>query len=328
MILEVQHETRLEYSEAVSESMTEVRMEPVSDGDQSCHSFHLAVWPTTTPFRYQDGFRNRVHHFNLLAAHEQVRVLAASIIETHPQPRDLRASRATLPVSLDAADLDVLDFLKFRGPVRPTPRLAPVLESLRPGAGGRAGDFVVRVMEYIETNFEYARDVTLVSSPIDDVLEKGKGVCQDFTHLLIAVLRSLEVPARYVSGYIHRPNKESQSHAWCEVWFPDLGWVGVDPTNGRVVDDHFVKVAVGRDFTDVPPNRGVYRGRGQETISVRVCTRSLERLPALSWQEQLPALDVPLTAIVSRPRGEERFGEESQQQQQQQSVPERHSQAC
>ena len=169
---------------------------------------------------------------------------------------------------------------------------------------------------YIRGHFEYAKDVTLASSPIDDVLEHGKGVCQDFTHLMIALLRSFGLSARYVSGYIHRPNKESQSHAWCEVWLPDLGWVGIDPTNDCFVNDHFVKVAIGRDFTDVPPNRGVYRGKAKESIFVRVETRQLERLPSLSWQEQLPPLDVPLTAIVSPWRGEARQDEEAEQQQQ------------
>jgi len=141
-------------------------------------------------------------------------------------------------------------------------------------------------------------------------------VCQDFAHLMIAVLRSFEVPARYVSGYIHRPNKESQSHAWCEVWLPDLGWVGVDPTNDCLADEVFVKVAVGRDFTDVPPNKGVCRTTGRESISVRVETRELARLPSLSWQEQLPPLNVPLQAILVRTQGAPSVEEEAQQQQQ------------
>src|SRR5262249_50594736 len=131
------------------------------------------------------------------------------------------------------------------------------------------------------------------------------------------ILRSFGVPARYVSGYIHRPNKESQSHAWCEVWLPDLGWVGVDPTNDCIVNDHFVKVAVGRDFTDVPPNKGVYRGHGRETILVRVETRALERMPSLSWQEHLRPLDVPLTAMRS-PNHPEAADEEQVEEQQQQ----------
>jgi transglutaminase-like putative cysteine protease len=316
MILEVQHETRLEYYEPVTESMSEVRMEPASDADQSCRSFHLAVSPATEPFRYQDGFGNHVHHFNVLSAHTEVRILAASIVETHPRPRDLLSSWATYPLALDDANLEVLDFLRTCGPVRPTPRLDPLVEALRPRPGGRLAHLVAEAADYIHGHFEYARDVTLATSPVDEVLEKGKGVCQDFTHLMIALLRSFGVPARYVSGYIHRPDKDSQSHAWCEVWLPDLGWLGIDPTNNRVVNDHFVKVAVGRDFTDVPPNKGIYRGRAKETIFVRVETRALERLPSLSWQEQLPQLQVPLTAIVSPPRGSGLHEEESQQQQQ------------
>src|SRR5207248_1365152 len=147
------------------------------------------------------------------------------------RPRDPAASQATYPWNLDEAGLEAMDFLKFRGPVRPGPRLARLVEALRPAPGTRLADAVASVGSYIHTHFEYARDVTLASSPVDDVLEHGKGVCQDFTHLMIAVLRSLGVPARYVSGYLHRPDKQSQSHAWCEALLPDVGWVGIDPTN-------------------------------------------------------------------------------------------------
>ena len=279
MILEVQHETRLEYTEAVIESMAEVRMEPASDSDQSCRSFHLAVSPPTELFRYQDGFGNRVHHFNVLGTHDQVRILSAAVVETHPRPRDPASCRAAFPVDPERLGLEEIDFVQFRGPVRPSPRLDAVLDAVRPLRGSPVGEFVLRVSRYIHDRFEYARDVTLASSPVDDVLEQGKGVCQDFTHLMIAVLRSFGVPARYVSGYIHRPNRESQSHAWCEAWLAELGWVGVDPTNDCPVTDHFIKVAVGRDFTDVPPNKGVYRGRAHEGILVRVETRELASLP-------------------------------------------------
>jgi transglutaminase-like putative cysteine protease len=315
MIVEVQHETRFEYSEPVKEALTELRLEPASDADQSCHSFHLALRPGTEVFRYHDGFGNRVHHFSLLAAHEGIHILAASVVQTHPRPCDLAASHSPWPLAPEAVALEVLDFLELRGPVRATPRLEPLLEALRPGPGTPLGELVARVSAFIYEHFEYAKDVTLASSPVDDLLEHGKGVCQDFTHLMLALLRSFGVPARYASGYVHRPNKESQSHAWCEAWLPDLGWVGIDPTNDRVVDEHFVKVATGRDFTDVPPNKGVYRGRGRESIFVRVETRELERLPSLSWQEQLPPLQVPLTAIVPRPRTESRQDEDAQQQQ-------------
>lgn len=315
MILEVQHETRLEYSESVTEAVTEVRMEPGSDLNQSCHSFHLLVSPPTQLFRFQDGFGNRVHHFNVLAGHVQVRILAASLVETHPCQQELLSCRATYPLDREQIDLAALDYLKFRGPVSATPRLTPVLELLQPRPGMLLAELITQVTDYIHSHFEYARDVTLSTSAIDHVLEQGKGVCQDFTHLMIAILRSFGLPARYVSGYLHRPNKESQSHAWCEVWLPEVGWTGIDPTNDLLVNDHFIKAAIGRDFSDVPPNKGIYRGQAEEKISVRVETRALERLPSLAWQEELPALQVPLTAIVSRNLRQAPHDEELSQQQ-------------
>jgi len=290
-------------------------MEPASDADQSCHSYHLAVSPQAQPSRFQYGFRNRVHHFNLLAPHRLVRILSASIVETHPRPSEPLASRSTFPLPTDAIPLEALDFLQFRGSVRETTRLASHVSAIRPTRGKPVGRLVLDVADHIHRGFRYARDVTLATSPVDEILEKGKGVCQDFAHLMIALLRSLGVPARYVSGYIHRQDRRSQSHAWCEAWLPDVGWVGVDPTNNRVIDERFVKVAIGRDFTDVPPNKGVCRTRGEESIFVRVETRELERLPSLSWQEQLPPLDVPLTEIVTRRDLLAQDEEEAQQQQ-------------
>jgi transglutaminase-like putative cysteine protease len=314
VILEVQHETRLEYTEAVTEWIAEFRLEPVSDANQTCQSFHLKCNQSTSLFRYQDGFGNHVHHCNLRSPQREVRILAASLVETHPARRDLSGSVAVFPLELAGAPLETFDFLVFRGPVSQTPRLEPLLAAVRPAEGTPLAALVLNVIQYLRDHFDYARDVTNVSSPVEDVLRLGKGVCQDFAHLLIAVLRSLGVPARYVSGYIHRPNKESQSHAWCEAWLPDLGWVGLDPTNNCVVNEHFVKVAIGRDFTDVPPNKGVYRGSGEESIGVRVETRALERLPSLSWQEQLPPLQVPLMAIRKSLHREPTPAEEAQQQ--------------
>ncbi|HWA98743.1 MAG TPA: transglutaminase family protein [Pirellulales bacterium] len=320
MIVEVQHETCLTYSDSVTESLAEVRMEPVSDEHQSCRSFSLMIKPGAEVFRYQDGFGNRVHHFNVLSACRTLGVVAASVVETHPANGRLASSRATWPLNLEALEMPCYGFLGFRGPVRATPLLEPLLERLCPNEGCLVGEFVLRVADYIAHHFEYARDVTLASSPIDDLLSQGKGVCQDFTHLMIAVLRSFQIPARYVSGYIHRPNKDSQSHAWVEAWLPDVGWCGIDPTNRTEVNEHFIKVAVGRDFSDVAPNKGVYRGRAEEGILVRVETRALERLPSLQWQEKLPPFEVPLTPVMARSRHAltTAYDDGSQQQQQQQ----------
>jgi transglutaminase-like putative cysteine protease len=302
MIIEIQHETCLAYSDPVTESLAEFRMEPISDQNQSCRSFHFSISPASEAFRYQDGFGNRVHHFNVLTSCQKLRVVAASVVETHPIPSALIENRATYPINLAALDVSGYGFLTLSGPVRPTPLLEPLLERLKPSPGQRIAEFVMEVADYIAGNFTYARDVTLATSPIEDLLTQGQGVCQDFTHLMIAILRSYEIPARYVSGYIHRQNHESQSHAWCEVWLPEAGWCGIDPTNRTLVDDGFVKVAVGRDFSDVSPNKGVYHGRAEECILVRVETRSLARLPSLSWLEALPPFEVPLIPIAARYR--------------------------
>ena len=136
MILEVQHETRLDYTLPVSEWMTELRMQPASDDYQSCHSFHLMVSQPTTVFYYLDGFGNRVHHFNLLAPHQQVRLLAASVVETTERASDLADSAAMFPLDLNTAGCEIMDFLPFRGPVCDTPLLRPILAALAPVAGG------------------------------------------------------------------------------------------------------------------------------------------------------------------------------------------------
>lgn len=302
MILEIHHETRLEYSSPVIESLTEVRMEPASDEDQSVRSFYLSISPLAETYRFYDGFGNRVHHFNVLPSCDEIRIVGASVVETHPQARALQASQSVYPIEEQDLSLTARAFTAFRGPVKRSELLEPLVAKLRPTEGMPLAELVMKIGGFICSNFEYAKHVTLASSPIDDLLTHRKGVCQDFTHLMIALCREFSIPARYVSGYVHRPNKESQSHAWCEVWLPDLGWCGLDPTNDRAVDDHFVKVATGRDFTDVPPNKGVYRGKSDEQIFVRVETRELNRLPTVVWQETLPTFEIPLMAINSAGR--------------------------
>lgn len=316
MILEIQHETVLDYTEPVVESISEVRIEPLSDQDQSCCSFFLAIAPVVAPLRFLDGLGNHVHHFNLLAPHRQTRVLAASIVETHPRRFDPIQCGATWPYDQHRLPLEPLAYLQLRGPARATPLLEPLLKEVGAQSGQRAIDLLLAVSRLLFSRFQYEKAVTSAHSPIDDILQHGRGVCQDFAHLMIAVLRSLEIPARYVSGYIHRPHKESESHAWCEAWLPDAGWVGLDPTHDALVDETFVKVAIGRDYTDVAPNRGTYRGAAKQSVSVRVATRALDRLPALDWQERLPPLDVPTILFDEGAAGSEQEYLVQQQQQQ------------
>jgi transglutaminase-like putative cysteine protease len=165
----------------------------------------------------------------------------------------------------------------------------------------------------------YSPKSTRVDSPIDEALESRKGVCQDFTHIMIALLRSLGIPCRYVSGYLfHQADDDVRSpdgstHAWVEAWLPELGWVGMDPTNNLAADHRHIRVAVGRDYTDVPPTRGVFKGmsaiRNELSVSVRVGTSGLTasyEAPAMPWVSR----EVPQAPL--------RVDQAQQQQQQQQ----------
>jgi transglutaminase-like putative cysteine protease len=190
------------------------------------------------------------------------------------------------------------------------------------------------MLDLINSRFTYQRGVTTAASPITHMLEQGGGVCQDFTHLMIGLARALNIPARYVSGLVH-PDREryrgfSETHAWCELLFPSTGWVGFDPTNRCTVSQNFVKVGVGRDYRDVPPNKGVYRGKAIESISVAVQSEELEDIPPALAAERLEAIPVDVigdyAVVVDRSMASQqetqqqqsRDGEVVQQQQQQQ----------
>ena len=125
--------------------------------------------------------------------------------------------------------------------------------------------------------------MTTARTPVGEALRLGRGVCQDFAHLFLAACRGIGLPARYVSGYIHQPG-EVATHAWCQVWTGRSGWVDVDPTRGTFAGDDYVKIAIGRDYSDVPPNRGVWKGRAEETIAVSVKVEPIDRVPP-DWSD-------------------------------------------
>jgi transglutaminase-like putative cysteine protease len=138
-------------------------------------------------------------------------------------------------------------------------------------------------MDAIPKTLKYENNVTSAYTPLSEPLDLGRGVCQDFAHLFLGTVRALGLPARYVSGYVEGPG-ELATHAWCQVWAGRHGWVDIDPTRETIVTDHHVVTALGRDYADVPPNRGVWRGRADETIAVTVKVEPLERMPA-EWSD-------------------------------------------
>jgi transglutaminase-like putative cysteine protease len=278
LIYSVCHTTIFRYDPAVRESIMEVRLQPRSDGDQRCLSFNLKVEPAANVMQYQDFTGNIVHHFDIAGSHSQVKVTAQSAVEVQPmnspKPSDCG----------DWNDLDALvaggDFWEMLLPshfVRSNPLLESLAKELNCERRGNALSLLTELNAAIYKLFAYVPNSTKVDSPIEEALQSRQGVCQDFAHIMIALVRRLNIPCRYVSGYMfHRDETikdrsvEGASHAWVEALVPRMGWLSFDPTNNLAGGDRHIRVAIGRDYADVPPTRGVYKGEAQSELSVTV----------------------------------------------------------
>ena len=280
----------------ISESVMELRVAPRQEQDQHRLSFDLALGPQASVTSYFDWLGNTVHAFTVNDFHNRIEIVATSVVETDRPFLAIETRPDTWPLKTDG-DYKLYDYLHFGGPVVDTGALRDLVEQMKPQAGMPLGELANRMLETINQNFEYKRGITTAASPITEVLEKKAGVCQDFTHLLIGMARALKIPARYVSGLVH-PDAEkfrgyTQTHAWVELLFPSAGWIGIDPTNKCIVGSNFAKVAVGRDYRDVPPNRGVYRGKATESIDVQVRSEELPWVPPELAAERYRSLQVP-----------------------------------
>lgn len=304
----IRHVTRFGYDVAVSESVVEARMQPRSDGTQRCLQFTLTTSPNSRVLMYQDHDGNIVHHFGIAGKHSRLTVTADALVETGPAP--------LIPYELGRGSWERLaeltaggEFWEFLHPsqfVVGSPLLTALTEEI--GIDIRADPLAIlrRLTTEIYDRFDYTPQSTRVDSPIDEALEARTGVCQDFAHIMIAMVRAMGIPCRYVSGYLfHQDHADRSSaaatHAWVEALLPDLGWVGFDPTNNMLAEDRHVRVAIGRDYGDVPPTRGVFKGvtvvNTDLTVSVRVGSAAQapgEPFPFVPWMSRDgsgPALD-------------------------------------
>jgi transglutaminase-like putative cysteine protease len=284
MLLRVQHETKLSYTEPVSETVFEVRMAPPSDEDQTNLGYHLRTTPSAPVTVYRDGFGNRVDLFNILTPYQELVIRATSIVRTHRA--DLARSRLAdvrfEPEHDQFRTASTIEYLQPSPLVKASPDLEDFLGRV-PRCEGSVAVVVDRLMAVARSRLAYEKKVTTARTPVGEALRLGRGVCQDFSHLFLAACRGIGLPARYVSGYIHQPG-ELATHAWCQVWDGRCAWVDVDPTHGTFPADDYVKIGIGRDYSDVPPNRGVWKGRGRESIAVSVKVEAIDRVPP-DWGE-------------------------------------------
>ncbi len=323
----VAHVTNFSYDGLVSESYNELRLRPRHDESQSCLSFRLTTTPGSRPTAHLDYFDNWVHQFHILPEHRCLRVESEAVVLVHPMiPQPLRDfSLAELDQARDALFDEHFDWLSATKYCPLLPGLIGLISESEQRADGSARGFAEAAAKVVHERFRYKPGATHVHSSVQDCLATGAGVCQDFSHLLLSILRQRGLPARYVSGYLItgdalEPQSSPQtvqssmerviggqaSHAWVQVYIPETGWIGLDPTAGRFQEARHILIARGRDYGDVPPVRGVYKGHAGQSLSVDVLVR-----PAVN-EEGTEILQETAAAPPPPPADEQ----EQQQQQQ------------
>lgn len=270
--LEVHHGTTYRYTGNVSSSYNEARLTPITGPRQTVLSSSLEVSPRVTPFRYIDAFGTTVHSFDLHQPHDHLTVVGHSVTETSP-PAPIFNQLDWKEIKADRVRDRYYEYLT------PTP-LVDMNDAMVASADTAAANDDPRaaassVFDAVRGQLTYTPGVTAVSTTATDAFTSGNGVCQDFVHVSLAMLRNIGIPARYVSGYVHnRPDAmigesvRGESHAWVEVWTGD--WWGYDPTGDIAVGERHVVIATGRDYRDVSPLKGVYAGAALDTLDVSV----------------------------------------------------------
>jgi transglutaminase-like putative cysteine protease len=270
--MRVVHSTGYAYKSPVTASFNEARLTPRSDSRQNVILNRVETLPATRSYRYVDYWGTAVTAFDLHAPHTQLRVTSSSVVEAdRPEPPVAKVAWTDLQAE---AVIDRFDeVLNATGYVPMSRRIAAV--GRRIARYHAPAEAVVAAVQWVRSELEYDPGSTGVHSSGLDALREGKGVCQDFAHLSLIVLRSMGIPGRYVSGYLH-PKRDAvigktvdgQTHAWIQAWTGS--WWDYDPTNDAEINEQYVSVGTGRDYADVPPLKGVYSGEGSTDLDVVV----------------------------------------------------------
>jgi len=314
----IRHITRFRYSAPVRESVMELRMQPRSEGPQALRSFQIATNPRAQLYAYTDHLGNAVYHFNVLREHSELRIETQALVEMTAQPA-LAENADTLEwdrynrYNLSAEQFDLLEPSKF---AHMSPALAEFMKARAlEKPNGDALGALKQLNRTVHDSFDYESGITQVHSPIDDALKAGRGVCQDFAHIMIAAARSWGVPARYVSGYLHHRGKgkdrsgEDATHAWVEAYLPSMGWIGFDPTNDILAGERHIRVALGRDYADVPPTRGTFKGTAESELAISV---SVQPTQAPIRHEEFLRVARPIKPGSEPPTKAEQFYQQQQ----------------
>jgi transglutaminase-like putative cysteine protease len=325
MYYAIRHFTRYRYSRPISQSSMEVRMHPRSEYSQRCFTFQLSISPRVRVFSYHDHTGNIIHHFDIPEQHKQLTITADALVDVDAfdgLPEALSLDSWNEIDSMIAQD-DYWDMLMPSHFARPSPELEQLGHKL--GVKNRNGSDPLTVLRTLNTSLfqelAYSPDSTSVDSPIEDALRTRQGVCQDFAHIMLALVRNMRIPCRYVSGYLHHDashpdrSKDGATHAWVEALLPRWGWVGFDPTNNLLAGGRHIRTAIGRDYADVPPTTGIMKGSAKSEMQVRVRVTPSE---AVLPPDQEFASDEEWSKFLETDQKSEKKMQQAQQQQAQQ----------
>lgn len=318
----IKHITKYVYPSPVTDSANQIILSPPSDNFQEIIHHEIKIKPFAVVDSYFDYFGNKVGVFTIVAPHTDLTITVEAEVQTKPvpMPTDFWSAKSQWE-HIDAVSTEVnfLDFVKF-GTYQSLHHIKLAISDLA-NRDKTVLEGVKALSSYVYRELTYKQGVTDVETNIDTIWELKAGVCQDFAHLLLEMLRISGIPARYVSGYICPMGNELRgvgaTHAWVEAYIPDFGWMGIDPTNNCLVSDRHIRIAFGRNFNDCTPVKGTYKGSSAHTLSVAVVITNekikAEEENAVAEPVYVQEVAEPVVAVNSY----QRFIEMQQQQQQQ-----------
>jgi transglutaminase-like putative cysteine protease len=273
-VFNIHHITKYEYDRPIKESNNEIKIYPLICNEQETLQHEVMISHQPDVHCFTDYWGNKTGLFNVLLVHQQMLIESKLTIRT-TLPSQLQFSFHTSWQQLKDEVNNNLRLIELSNPdaVSSQQAIKDTLESIVQ-TDISVAVAVEQISQYIFKEFKYIKGITTIETTVDEILQHKSGVCQDFAHVMLDMLKTLHIPCRYVSGYIC-PNKngmrgEGATHAWVEVWLPQYGWAGIDPTNNIWVTNHHVKLAVGRHFNDCSPVKGTFKGPARQQLSVYV----------------------------------------------------------
>jgi transglutaminase-like putative cysteine protease len=272
-LFNIHHITKYQYDRPVKESVNEVKIYPFNNSSQQVLYHEINITGHPEIMVAIDYWGNRTGMFNLMPPHAELVIESKLVVRNNPPEQDLK----TFCGGFEELQNEIKkDFFLFELSRSEKPDLHDGIRAIAEeiNTSKAVMQLIENCSKYIFENFQYVKGITTIETTVGEILELHSGVCQDFAHVMLEVLRYLHIPGRYVSGYIC-PNKngmrgEGATHAWVEAWIPAYGWAGIDPTNSVWVSNHYVKLAVGRNFNDCSPVKGTFKGPAKQSLSVYV----------------------------------------------------------